>query len=206
MAETKAHTSNTGVVILAAGSSSRLGTPKQLLLYAGQTLIQHAAAAATTSNASPVMVVLGANTAAIQSVLKNNAAHTVVNTEWEEGIASSIRCGIKALTALNPLAAAVIFMLADQPFVSNNVLNDLMATHQNTGKRIVASMYGDSFGTPALFHKSIFPELLQLKGDAGAKSIIRKHFNAAAFIAFPEGKIDIDTTNDYLSLKSLHHE
>ena len=93
-------------------------------------------------------------------------------------------------------------MLADQPYVTTTLLDHLIATHQATGKRIVACTYGDSFGTPALFHKSIFPEFLQLKGDAGAKSIIQHHFNDAAFIPFPEGSIDVDTAEDYQQLIS----
>ena len=200
MAEEKMHTGNIGVIILAAGASSRLGTPKQLLFYYGNTLVQHACEAAINANAGAVTVVLGANAGLIQEALNNNAAHTVINTGWQEGIASSIRHGIKTFTQLNPLAEAVVLLLADQPYVTTASLKHLITTYQATGKHIVASAYGDSFGTPALFHKNIFPELLQLTGDAGAKSIIRRHLNEGAFIPFPEGNIDVDTAEDYRKL------
>jgi len=194
------HYHNTGIIILAAGSSSRLGTAKQLLPYAGTTLLQHCLQTAIASSANPIVVVLGAHANAIQENIKNTTAHVMINEEWQEGMASSIRCGIQALSKINPNVEGVILVVCDQPFVSTSLLNNLMITHQNTRKPIVACSYENTFGPPVFFHKSIFPELLLLKGDKGAKNIVKQHAGEMEAILFPEGNIDIDTADDYQRL------
>lgn len=191
---------HTGIVVLAAGASSRLGSPKQLLNYSGATLLQHAIEAAQSSDAAKVLVVLGAHADAIKHALDNTTVDTIVNTEWKEGMASTIRCGLQTLVEMNPQLDAVIFMVADQPFVTTELLNNLLDLHRKEQHSIVASKYGSTFGTPVLFSKQFFPELLQLTGDVGAKSLVRKYMNQAAFVSFPKGEIDIDTVEDYKNL------
>lgn len=196
----KVHINNTGVIILAAGESSRLGSPKQLLTYSGATLLQHAIDVAHSSDAGIVIVVLGANADLIADELKDTTVHIVVNAAWKEGMASTIRYGLQTLVKLNPQAEAVILMVADQPFVTADLLIKLMEVNRKEQRTIVAGKYGNTFGTPVLFTKRFFPELLELTGDVGAKSLVKKYINDAAFVPFSKGAIDIDTIGDYTNL------
>ncbi len=193
-------TSSCGIILLAAGSSGRLGEPKQLLHYKGKILLQHLIDEARSSSANSIVVVLGANGEAIQSKLQTGNICIAINDDWIEGMASSIRCGIKALEELNPSVDAAILMVCDQLFVTGALLNDLITVHQKTNKAIVTSNYDNTNGPPALFHKSIFPELLQLTGDKGARQIVEAHTNELATVSFPKGNIDIDTAADYEAL------
>lgn len=191
---------NTGVIILAAGASSRLGSPKQLLIYSGAPLLQHSIEVAQLSDARSVIVVLGANSDLINDELKASTVKIVINSQWKEGMASTIRYGLQTLLELNPETKAVIFMVADQPFVTAELLNSLMDVNRKEQRSIVASKYGTTFGTPVLFAKRFFPELMELTGDVGAKSLVRKYMSEAAFVFFPKGNIDIDTKEDYENL------
>ena len=194
--------SNIGIVILAAGSSTRLGTPKQLLPFDDKNLLQQTVDAAVYSNANSVIVVLGASADLISKEIDRMNAHIIENKEWEEGMASSVRIGLNTIQKISPLTEAVIFMVCDQPYVSSSLLNDLMHTQKETGKPIVTCNYGEAIGPPALFYKSLFNELMQLKGDAGARKIIQQHSDEVATILFTKGKIDIDTKEDYEALKN----
>jgi molybdenum cofactor cytidylyltransferase len=190
----------TGIVILAAGISSRLGSPKQLLSYNGKTLLEHAVEEATKSEADFVVVVLGANADIILKEIDPGKASMVENKEWQEGMASSIRRGLNAILDKHAPVDGVIFMVCDQPFISAMVLNNLINTYKETGKPIVASNYGGAIGPPAFFHKLFFAELMQLKGDEGAKGIIQQHEDEVATVLFPLGEIDIDREEDYEKL------
>jgi len=174
-----------------------MGKPKQLLKYNGSILLKNIAQKALDSNADSVVVVLGANADVIKKEIEIENIRIVINHEWKEGMASSIVKGLNTLLMTEPSLDGVVFMTCDQPFVSASLLDDLITTQQATAKPIVASNYGNTIGPPALFHKSIFPSLLKLKGDAGARKIIEKHVNDVATVYFPGGSIDIDTTADY---------
>jgi molybdenum cofactor cytidylyltransferase len=190
------------VVLLAAGSSSRLGKPKQLLLYKGKSFLQNMVSAAIGTNLSPVIVVLGAHAGPITDEITGNNVHIIHNQNWEEGIASSIRSGIQALEKINPVSDAVILMVCDQPYITTALLNDLFAEQGKTGKPIVAAYYSGIAGTPVLFHKKFFPELLSLKGDKGAGKILQQQVDWVATISFPMGVIDIDTTDNYEKIEA----
>jgi molybdenum cofactor cytidylyltransferase len=190
-----------GVIILAAGVSSRLGRPKQALLYNDKTLLQHAVQAALAANTGPVVVVLGAAAERLQNIITEKDVHIVVNAEWKEGMASSIRCGIKAFAEISPGAEGVILMVCDQPFVTPLLLEELVAAYQRTARPVVACGYEATFGPPVFFHHSLFEELLQLKGDVGARGVVRQHADAVEVIPFPEGSFDIDTEEDYEQIK-----
>ncbi|MEQ1798240.1 MAG: nucleotidyltransferase family protein [Lacibacter sp.] len=191
---------NTGVIILAAGASSRLGSPKQLLIYSGAPLLQHSIEVAQLSDARSVIVVLGANADLINDELKASTVKIVINSQWKEGMASTIRYGLQTLLELNPQTEAVVLMVADQPFVTAELLNNLIDVNRKEQRSIVACKYGTTFGTPVLFAKRFFPELMELTGDVGAKGLVRKYMNDAAFVVFQKGTIDIDTMEDYQSL------
>ena len=189
-----------GIVLLAAGASSRLGKPKQLLPYEGTTLLQHAVQQAVDATLKPIVIVVGANANILNIEIEESQANIVMNVTWEEGMASSIRTGLQKMLELEPTINSVIMMVCDQPFVTVQLLQDLMAKHIETGKPIIASNYKNNLGTPALFDATIFSELMQLKGDTGAKKILNNHPEWVAAIDFPMGEIDIDTEEDYKKL------
>ena len=190
------------IILLAAGSSSRMGKPKQLLRYNNDTFLSHILNISIELNAGKVIVVLGSNAELLEKELNDKRIFKVINNKWIEGIASSIRCGLNALDGVEPSCENVIFLTCDQPFVSASLLNDLINMHKKTGKPIVASSYKNTLGIPALFHKNLFRELKELKGDTGAKKIILKHSELVAEIPFPLGSIDIDTIDDYKALNN----
>jgi molybdenum cofactor cytidylyltransferase len=188
------------VIILAAGRSARLGSPKQLLSYRGKTLLQHTIDTALESQASPILVVLGSGKDAIKKELEQKQVFILENSSWESGMASSISCGITNLQELAPESKAVILMVCDQPFVNAKLLNNLITKHKDTRQSIVASSYANTLGTPALFHQSLFSELLVLEGESGAKSLIKKYSLQTGFVSFDQGSIDIDTRENYRNL------
>jgi molybdenum cofactor cytidylyltransferase len=188
---------NCSAIILAAGQSSRLGSPKQLLFYKGKNLLQHAIDTAKQASVRSIVVVLGSNFELLVNEIDTTGLHIVKNEDWQTGIASSICCGINSLKDIVPLPDTAIFMVCDQPFVTASLLDDLLAVQKATNQSIVASEYEDTIGIPALFHESVFPQLLGLKGDAGAKKVMQKYLDSLATVPFPLGSIDIDTLDDY---------
>jgi molybdenum cofactor cytidylyltransferase len=188
-----------GVILLAAGASTRLGQPKQLLMFGDLTLLDHCIHVAHGSNADSIIVVVGAKPHSVNTQVSDKT-HIANNVYWQEGMSSSIRLGIKTLAEVDPLAEGAILMVCDQPYVTSLLLNTLIATYQTTGKPIVASGYDNTFGPPAFFHKKLFPELLQLDGDVGAKAVVQQHADEVELVLFPQGNIDIDTVADYQKL------
>lgn len=186
-----------GIVILAAGSSSRLGRPKQLLQYKETTLLNNTILEASKVQNSFVAVVTGANSESVLKELNSAEITTCFNLDWETGMSSSIVKGLNEILLLNPDCEQCIFAVCDQPFVTASIFENLINEHDKTGKAIVASAYSKTLGTPVLFHKKYFPELLELKGQEGAKKIIKKYAEDTASIIFEKGNIDIDTEEDY---------
>ena len=190
----------TGAVVLAAGASTRMGTPKQLLVYQGQTLIRRAAETALASVCDPVVVVLGANAVQAGNELELPVIVTR-NREWETGMSSSIRAGLEALLGDWTLDA-VVMMLCDQPFVTSALINQLVECRSRTGKSIVASDYRGTLGVPALFSSTFFAELAALTGDQGARQIIQNYPHDTATVSFSAAAIDVDTPHDYDALQA----
>ena len=191
-----------GVIILAAGSSSRLGEPKQLLEHHGKSLLQKAIDAAINADANPVIVVLGANADRIAKEINKSKIQVIINSEWEEGMASSVRVGLNEVLFIAPSTEAVILMVCDQPYISPDLIKDLINTHKQSRNPIVSCSYGEAIGPPALFHRSLFNELMELNGDVGARRIIQRHSDEVATVSFIKGKIDIDTKEDYDALRN----
>lgn len=192
---------NIGLLILAAGKASRMGFPKQLLTYSNTTLLEHVIQSGTQANVSTVSVVLGAYAEQILARLKDYGAEVIINKKWEQGMASSICCGIQSMMAHQPPYKAIIIAVADQPGIAAPLLNDLIEKYKENGSSIVYSKYKNGWGTPALFSDILFQQLMELEGDKGAKQIILKNLDNASLIDFPEGDIDIDTIHDYKRLK-----
>jgi len=186
-----------GVVVLAAGGSARLGRPKQLLPYLGRTLVEHAVRTALASGASEVVVVVGAEADAIRERLRGLRVRVVHNRDWAEGMGSSIRCGVAALS--DSIGAAVI-ALADQPRITPGHLRSLALRLGESEKPIAASSYDGVVGAPCAFSHTEFPRLLALSGDAGARSLIRAGGAPVETISFDGANVDVDTPEDYQAL------
>ena len=188
---------NTGIIILAAGESARMGEPKQLLPFRGKPMLRHAIDTALSISGAPVVVVLGAHAAQIRARLDEPCAIIAENTDWRDGMGSSLRVGLSTLVAAHPGISAVLFLVCDQPLLSATTLGILIATHQRSGRAIVASEYGGALGVPALFARSMFPELLAMDGAEGARQIIQAHRDQAVGGPCPDGAVDLDTPADY---------
>jgi molybdenum cofactor cytidylyltransferase len=187
-----------GAIILAAGGSTRMGRPKQLLRYEGKTLLRRAVETAVASVCNSIVVVLGAELAAGE--LDQLPITIVDNAAWETGMGSSIRVGVETLARSGDRVESVVIMLCDQPHVTADLIDRLVATHHATGKRIVACQYGKVRGVPALFDSTLFDELACLEPNEGARRVIAAHTNEVATIPFARGSIDVDTPPDYQRL------
>ena len=193
-------------IILAAGSSTRLGEPKQLLYQNGTTLVRHMTDIALSLRAGPVVVVLGANQEKVEPELVGLPVIMPVNTGWGEGLASSLRVGLAALP--NEPIDAFLILLTDQPHVTADLLRQLINAAQETGRGIVASRYRTTagaavrpaepvhLGVPALFSIRYKTEFMALIGDVGARKLIRQHPGDCVEVAFPLGAVDLDTPQD----------
>lgn len=180
------------IIILAAGSSSRLGQPKQLLQCQGQTLLNRTISLSSKVS-NNISIVLSTNYPLIASSITNTNCKIIFNELWEQGMATSIQKGLQN----NLEADKIIITLCDQPFLSEGILNNLIDKSNQTELPIIASNYGDEIGVPILFKKLIFNDLMSLKGEKGARSILPKYTGSIAEIPFPKGEIDIDTIEDW---------
>jgi molybdenum cofactor cytidylyltransferase len=212
--------SQIAAVILAAGESSRLGQPKQLIQFRGKTLVRRMVDAASHAGCRPILVVVGNSKRipqvhaprslrgetkqhemeladAISCELKETGATIVANPNWKFGIGTSIRAGVQHLMDTAPGVEATVLLTCDQPYVDRTVIDGLITLRQKTRKPIVAASYAGTLGVPALFDRSRLPQLLNLDDSVGAKSIILSNRDRVAEFPFPEGEIDIDTVEDY---------
>ena len=188
--------SRVGLVLLAAGGSRRLGSPKQLVRdTGGKSLVRRASETALGSRCRPVTVVLGAEADRSAAELTGLDLRLTVNPDWQTGLASSLKAGLDALLEAGPLDAAVV-MLCDQPRVTSALLDSLLTASADTGCQIAACEYGGTLGVPALFAQPLFADLQALTGDEGARRVIRAYAGPVAKIPFPGGETDIDTAPD----------
>jgi molybdenum cofactor cytidylyltransferase len=185
----------TGIILLAAGSSSRLGRAKQLIEFQGKKLIQKAIDEAKMSQADCMVIILGANADLIQSGFDTSSTPFIVNPDWQQGMSSSMQVGLRFLMEKEEIGQ-VLLMLCDQPFVDASLLDQLITTKETSGKGIVAAAYSNTLGVPALFDRRYFEELLQLTGTEGAKKVIFKHQAEVHALDFPLGAVDLDTEED----------
>jgi CTP:molybdopterin cytidylyltransferase MocA len=170
-------------VVLAAGASSRLGQPKQLVRLAGETLLERAVRVAGKAGCGPVVVVLGASAEKIQAECSLGDARIVVNKDWAEGMGSSIRAGVGALEGVK----GCVVMTCDMPTVTAGHLRRLMGSNS-----VTASAYAGRRGVPAYFPSAVFSNLMELRGDSGAKGLLQE----AACVDLVNGELDVDTVGD----------
>lgn len=196
----------TGAVILAAGGSSRLGRPKQLLQFAGQTLLARSVATALGAGCEPVVVVLGAQFDRIHPHLSMLAVTAVHNPQWQKGIGTSIRCGMGALLAGPARPDEVVMMLCDQPLVDSPAVARLLRAYRASGRTIAVSVHAGTPGPPVILSADFFPELLALGDDQGAKAIWSGRPEIVCPVECAEAGFDIDTEDDAKRLDRLARE
>jgi molybdenum cofactor cytidylyltransferase len=189
-----------GIIILAAGGSSRMGQPKQLLQFGGRTLLAHAVASARAVGCRPIVVVLGSGAGQMLAELSGTGATAVVNDRWERGIGSSIRLGVQTIMREVPDLDGALICLADQPLVGPASLNLLLESASITAKPICAAAYGGTVGTPCFFARSILDELLALGDGEGGKTVIRRDPTRVCPVPLPEAQTDVDTPEEYRRL------
>lgn len=185
-----------GGVILAAGGSSRMGQPKQLLAIGGQPMVRRVTETVCSAGLGQVLVVVGAQAKAVQEILAGLPVDIVVNDDWVEGMATSLRAGV---SALRPEIEATLVILADQPALATNLIGALVTRYQATRALIVAPFYKAQRGNPVLFDRSLFPELLAIEGDRGARELISRYEHALERVELEDAAVilDVDTRSDY---------
>ena len=189
-----------GAVILAAGASTRMGAPKQLLALEGRPLVVRAVEAALASPAWPVVVVLGAHAEKIRPVLARLPVLIAESPVWAEGMAASIRAGVTTLRQFSRALDGALVALCDQPAFSADTIAQLVAAQRTTGRSIVAARYGGRHGAPALFLRGHFETLVHLTGEEGARTLLNGDPARVASVDLPALALDLDTPADYAAL------
>ena len=183
-------------IVLAAGESQRFGQPKQLLPVGGKTMLQHVVDIALDSPLEQVIVVLGCRAAEIRASIAGRPVQVVVNEKWKSGLSSSVRTG---LSAVKPEVDAAVFVLADQPGVTAEIIAKLAERYQETRASIVVPTQRGQRGNPVLFARSLFAELMAVKGDQGGRRLIAEYVDELEEVEVQTEAIfmDIDTPDDY---------
>jgi molybdenum cofactor cytidylyltransferase len=184
-------------VILAAGSSSRMGKPKQLLKIGAESLIRKTIKTVLNSNVDQVIVVLGSNQPTHQNEIADLPIQIIINQDWEQGIGSSIKSGIQFANNNFPQYESILLTVCDQPLLTSDHLMKMIQAFHTEDKSIVASFYSNSPGVPALFDRSMSEKLLNLDDGHGAKKVIQDNIKSAHLIDFPKGDVDLDTHGDW---------
>ena len=192
-----------GAIVLAAGASTRMREPKQLLSITGQPLIVRTIEAALASAAWPVVVVVGAHAEKIRPLLARYPVLVAENAAWVEGMASSLRTGVATLQQFSRSLNGALVALCDQPAFSAQIIAQLVATQRQTGRSIVAAHYNGRNGAPALFLRQHFAALATLTGEAGARDLLNSAPEQIASVNLPEMAVDLDTPADYAGYKSV---
>ena len=190
-----------GAVILAAGASTRMGAPKQLLALDGRPLVVRSVEAALASPAWPVVVVLGAHAEKIRPVLARLPVLIAESPVWAEGMAASIRAGVTTLRQFSRALDGALVALCDQPAFSADTIAQLVAAQRTTGRSIVAARYGGRHGAPALFLRGHFETLVHLTGEEGARTLLNGDPARVASVDLPALALDLDTPEDVARLR-----
>jgi len=185
-------------ILLAAGASTRFGSPKQLVRIGDRPLLSLIAGRAAEVVGHALLIVLGAGAAELAPLLKHSPGSTVVNRDWREGLASSIRTGVARLP---PSCAGVMLVLADQACVTAEDLRRLAGAWRRQPLGVAAAQYGATLGVPAIFPRHLFGELSELRGDSGARVLLRRHADTLVRVPMSSAAFDLDTPDDLLELE-----
>jgi molybdenum cofactor cytidylyltransferase len=186
-------------IVLAAGPSTRFGSPKQLVRLGGRPLLHTVVTRAAEVTGNALIVVLGAGAGQLAPLLKHSPGMLVINREWREGLASSIRAGVARLP---PSCRGALLLLADQAGVTAGDLRRLAGTWRKQPSCMAAALYAGTVGAPAIFPRNLFPELAALRGDAGARAVLRRAPDTLVRVPMPSAALDVDTPEDLLTIDS----
>lgn len=193
-----------GVIILAAGKASRMGEPKALLTYHDRSFLLNTYNIAQSVQPVCIVTVLGHYFNQMSAHCLTHKIPFVLNEAYENGMSSSIQCGLTYLLSHFPQVNMVLILLADQPKINTQHICALLQKIRSSKSFMVCTAYSATYGVPGVFKKEIFHELLKLKGEKGAKNLIEKEvLNHGNTVLCEDGRIDIDTPEDY---KNLHAE
>ena len=184
-------------VVLAGGASTRFGSPKQLVRVGGRPLLHTVVARAAEVTGNALIVVLGAGAGELAPLLRHSPGSVVINRHWREGLASSIRAGVARLPAT---CAGVLMVLADQAAVTSDDLRRLAGTWRRRPQSIAAALYAGTTGVPAILPRTAFSELAALRGDSGARLVLRRSPDRVVRVPMPSAELDLDTPEDLLRL------
>jgi molybdenum cofactor cytidylyltransferase len=186
-------------IVLAAGASTRFGSAKQLVRLAGRPLLHTVVTRASEVTGNALIVVLGSGAAQLAPLLKHSPGSVVINQEWREGLASSIRAGVARLPAA---CSAVMLLLADQAAVTAEDLKRLAGSWRKQPQHIAAALYSGGCGAPAIFPRSSFRSLSELRGDTGARALLVRNPDRVVRVPMPSAAVDVDTPEDLLALEA----
>jgi molybdenum cofactor cytidylyltransferase len=187
-------------IVLAAGRSSRLGRPKQLLPIQGEPLIRHTLRRVLASSLDQVILVVGHEADEVRETVAGLRVECIFNPDAAAGQSTSVRTG---LAALSPAVEAAIFILGDQPGIDPTVIDALIAAWRESSPPVVVPRYADRMGNPVLFDRRVFPQLAALEGDTGARPVVRAHHDSGELHVVPvpgQAPPDVDTEADYATL------
>jgi molybdenum cofactor cytidylyltransferase len=185
-------------LVLAAGASTRFGSPKQLVRIEGRPLMHAVVGRAVEVAGHAVTVVLGANAERLAPLLRHSPASVIVNREWSEGLASSIRAGVARLPGS---CDGLLIVLGDQASVTAEDLRRLVSAWRRQTDYIIAAQYGGTTGVPAIFPRTSFADLGSLRGDRGAQQLFQKNPDRVVRMPMPSAALDLDTPEDLLALR-----
>ena len=189
------------ILILAAGAARRMNRAKMLLPFAESTILDTIISRAKEINPQRICLVTGFYHQEITEQITDLEIEILYNANWAKGMSASIITGIAYLRQELPKMDSVFILVADQPYISASILQEMIVLQEQSGKGIIAASYAGVIGTPVLFDKSYFSSLENLMGDKGARSILQKYPEDIATVNFPLGEIDIDTEDDYQKMK-----
>jgi CTP:molybdopterin cytidylyltransferase MocA len=186
--------------ILAAGAGTRFGDVKQLVRLRGEPVLHELVASAAFVAGSSVTVVIGAHAGVVAAALRQRAVSLAINRGWEEGIASSIRAAVHSAP---PGSDALLLMLADQVAVTTDDLKRLLAAWRRHPVLIAAALYRGAPGLPAIFPRWAFPDLLALRGDRDARTVLRRNIDRVVRVPMSNAGMDLDTPDDLLQVDAV---